>query len=114
MAPLSDPIIIKKIHSALSNWQYTGYVIWKPIARSWVEKNLQGMTTRAVAEIIFQHVDSGGEIDQVNESRSEWSGQRFHYDFRIPVEGRLIYIETVLMENDPEDPVIRVVSIHEV
>ncbi len=113
MAPLSDPVIYAKIYSALSNWRYTGYVTWKSVARAWMETNLEGMTTRFVAEMMFEHVFSGGEIDQVKESRSEWSEQDFHYDFRISIEGRLIYVETVLIEDDPDDPIINVVSIHD-
>jgi len=113
MVPLSDPIISAKIQYALSNWRYTGYVTWKAIARAWIETNLDGMTARFVAAMMFEHVAAGGEIDQVKETRFEWSEQRFHYDFRIPIGDRLIYIETVLIEDDPEDPTIHVVSIHE-
>ena len=114
MAPLSDPVIFAKIRSALSNWRFTGYVAWKPIARAWIEANLEGMTARFVAEMMFEHVVSGGEVDQVKEIRSEWSEHRFHYDFRIPIGDRLIYIETILIEDDPEDTIIHVVSIHDV
>jgi hypothetical protein len=114
MAPLGDPIVYAKIYGALSNWRYTGYVTWKAVARAWVETNLEGATTRAVAEMMFEHVVSGGEIDQVKESRLEWTEQRFHYDFRISVGDRLIYVETVLIEDDPQDPIIHVVSIHDV
>ena len=114
MAPLSDPDIIAKIRNALSNWRYTGYVTWKAVAKTWVDKNLDGMTARFVAEMMFEHVVSGGEVDQVKETRSEWSEQQFHYDFRILIGDRLIYIETILIEDDPEDPIISVVSIHDV
>ena len=49
----------------------------------------------------------------MRETRLEWTEHRFHYDFRIPIADRLIYIETILMDDDPEDPTIHVVSIHE-
>ncbi|HEY4760625.1 MAG TPA: hypothetical protein VIH42_08605 [Thermoguttaceae bacterium] len=114
MAPLSDPLIIAKIYQALSEWNCTGYITWKAIARAWVQANLEGMTTRAVGEEMFRFVDAGGQIDQVIESRPEWSEHRFHYDFRIPIAGRIPYIETILVEDDPEDPTIHVVSIHDV
>lgn len=33
--------------------------------------------------------------------------------FRINVGDRLLYIETILVEHDPDDPTIHVVSIHD-
>ncbi len=43
------------------------------------------------------------------------SGRRsaYHYDFRMEIAGRLLYIETVLIEDDPEDSIVHVVSIHD-
>jgi hypothetical protein len=38
---------------------------------------------------------------------------RFHYDFRLEVGGRLLYIETILAEDDQDDPTIHVVNIHD-
>jgi hypothetical protein len=71
------------------------------------------MTTRAVGEEMFRYVEAGGPIDQVSETRPQWSEHRFHYDFRISISGRQVYIETILVEDDPEDPTIHVVSIHD-
>jgi hypothetical protein len=50
MGQLTDPIILAKFRRALGQWRFTGYVTWKPIARQWVEQNLEGWTTRAIAE----------------------------------------------------------------
>ena len=113
MAPLTNPELLAKFRFALSEWNCTGYVTWKSVAREWVEKNSEGVTTRALGEEMFRHVNAGGEIDQVQESRAEWSDRQFHYDFRILIEGRLLYIETVLIDDDPDDPTIHVVSIHD-
>ena len=113
MAPLTDPAILGKFRHALSEWKCAGYITWKRVAREWVERNLDGYTTRAVGEEMFRHVEAGGFIDQVRETRREWTEHRFHYDFRIPIAGRLIYFETILMDDDPEAPTIHVVSIHE-
>jgi hypothetical protein len=113
MARLTDPTIVAKFEQALSQWKFTGYVTWKPIARQWVEENLEGWTTKAVAEEMFHFCESGGEIDEVRESRPEWSEKRFHYDFRVEIGGRLLYIETILADDDPNDPTIHIVSIHD-
>jgi hypothetical protein len=114
MPPLTDPELVAKLRRILAQWNFTGYVTWKPLAREWVEKNLEGVTTRAIGEELFRHLNAGGEVDEVKEMRPEWSEFRFHYDFRVSIEGRLLYIETILVEDDPHDPTIHVVSIHDV
>ena len=113
MAPLTDAAILEKFRHALGEWNCTGYVTWKPVAREWVEDNLEGFTTRAVGEELFRYVEAGGKIDQVGETRPDWSEQRFHYDFRLPIAGRLVYIETLLVEDVRDDPTIHVVSIQD-
>ena len=114
MAPLSDPAILAQFRNALSEWNCTGYITWKKVAREWVEANLEGFTARAIGEAMFHHVEAGGEIDQIRETRAEWSSERFHYDFRITLGERFLYIETILVEDAPDDPTIHVVSIHDV
>ncbi len=114
MARLTDPEALARIQHALSQWKFTGYITWKPIARQWLEENLEGWTTRSVGEEMFRFVAAGGEIDPVRETRPQWSEYRFHYDFRIDLGGRSVYIETLLVEDDPIDPMIHVVSIHDV
>ncbi len=75
---------------------------------------MEGMTTRSVSEEMFHFFAAGGEIDQVRETRPQWSEHGFHYDFRMEIGGRLLYIETILVEDDADDPTIYVVSIHDV
>lgn len=113
MPPLTDPETLRKFRHALGEWNYAGYITWKTVARAWIEQNLEGFTTCAVGEEMFRHFEAGGVIDQVRETRAEWSEQRFHYDFRIDLGDRRVYIETVLVEDDPGDPTIHVVSIHD-
>ena len=113
MAPLMDAAILAKFRHALSAWNFAGYVTWKSVAREWVESNLEGFTTRSIGEEMFRFLEAGGKIDQVKETRREWTEQPFHYDFRLSIEGRLVYIETILVEDDPDDPTIHVVSIHD-
>lgn len=73
MARLTDPDISAKFQHALSQWRVTGYITWKPIARQWVEQNLEGWTTRAVGEEMFHYFQAAGDIDQTREKRPEWS-----------------------------------------
>ena len=44
----------------------------------------------AVGEEMFRHFQARGDIDQIRETRPEWSEQRYHYDFRIEIGGRLL------------------------
>ena len=113
MAPLNDLEILAKFRHALQLWRFTGYITWKATAHEWVEWNLEGWATRALGEEMSCHFDTGGEIDQVRETRPEWSERSYRYEFRIQIGDRLIYIETILVEDDPNDPTVHVVSIHD-
>ncbi len=63
-----------------------------------------------------QHAESGGVIDEVRETRPEWSGDyEYHYDLRLSVQGKLVYVETRLHFVPPfvpDDPSILVVNVH--
>ena len=63
MAPLTDTAILEKFRLALSEWNCTGHITWKSISRECVEANLEGFTTRAVGEAMFNYVETGGKID---------------------------------------------------
>jgi hypothetical protein len=61
-------------------------------------------------------VAAGGIIDQQAETRPEWTTHDYHFDLRIPLSGRVLYIETRLIyrkPDDPDDPRIHVVNIHD-
>ena len=69
-----------------------------------------------IAELMHEFVEGGGEIDEQPETREQWLEYEFHYDLRFPIRGRRVYIETLLLFNDPDDPDdpwIHVVSIHD-
>jgi hypothetical protein len=62
---------------------------------------------------MHQHVQADGVIDQVRERRPEWNDRDYHYDFRLAWTGRSLYIETVLVDDNPKNPYLDVVSIHD-
>ena len=113
MPPLTDPAILAFFHSALSNWNVTDYVTEKDLVMEWRAKNLPRVALKAVAKLMFDHLQAGGVIDQTPETRPEWNDRPFHYDFRILVGGRRVYIETVLVDDDPTDPFVHIVSMHD-
>jgi len=114
MPPLTDTIILSQFDAVLNNWNYTDYVTAKPQVLDWIANNLAGLGFKDVAKAMHAHCRSGGVIDQVPECRPEYSAWPYHYDFRLQLAGKLLYIETILQDDDPRDPTIRIVSIHDV
>lgn len=114
MPPLTDAIILAKFHAILANWSYTDYVTAKPLALDWIANNLAGLSLKDVAKAMNDYCRTGGVVDQVRERRPEYSAWPYHYDFRLQLAGKEIYIETILQDDDPKDPTIRIVSIHDV
>jgi|SRR5437660_432753 len=114
MPPLTDPVILAQFQAVLANWNYTGYVTAKDVALTWIAKELGGLTLKDVAKAMHQFLTAGGIIDQERETRPEWDYWPFHYDFRFPLGSRELYIEVLLQDDDPKDPTIHIVSIHDV
>jgi hypothetical protein len=114
MPPLTDPVILDQFKAVLANWNYTGYVTAKDVVLEWIANNLAGLTLKDVARAMEGHMARSDVIDQVPETRPEWSMWPFHYDFRLQLAGREVYLETILKDDDPKDPTIRIVSIHDV
>ena len=113
MAALTDPSIRAQFLAVLANWNYTDYITAKPLALDWIANNLGGLGLKDVAKAMNDFCRSGGVIEQVAERRAEYSNWPSHYDFRLQLVGRAIYIETILQDDDPKDPTIRIVSIHD-
>lgn len=114
MPPLSDAAILAQFRAVLANWNYTDYVTAKDIVLEWIAQNLGGRTLKDVARAMNNFLLAGGVIDQVPETRPAWTTWPYHYDFRLPLGGRNLYIETILQDDDPKDPTIDIVSIHDV
>ncbi len=113
MVRLDDQRILKLFRLGLSEWNCDGFVVWKKRPSQWVDENLEGHTTRSVAKLMCEHFDAGGEIDQTRERRADYASfYEFHYDFRFAIDGRRVYIETVLDETST-GPTITVVSMHD-
>lgn len=116
MAPLNDPQIQAQFAAVLNNWNVTGYVTAKEIVLDWIAENVPGYDLRAIAKLIHDYLQAGGMPDQVRERRPEYNDRDYHYDdFRLPIpeRQRQVYIETILMDDDPSDPTIYIVSMHD-
>src|SRR5438105_13503677 len=102
MLPLTEPELLTCYKNALANWRYDGYIIFTEVAQEWIRVDLSSLSRREIGRLLHEHVVAGGEIDQQQENRLEWSMHDHHFDFLITGRGRHIYLETRLLYDDPE------------
>lgn len=114
MPPLTDPAILAMFHKVLAEWRCTGYVTAKETAVDWIADHLGGLSLQDVVRALHDFIRNGGVIDQQPERRPEWNHWPYHYDFRLTVGSRRLYVETILQDDDPKDPTVHIVSIHDV
>ena len=119
MPPLTDPIRLAAYRDALRNWNVFGYIQFELTEEAirWIKRELQGMTFKEIKQSMHEFVAAGGAIDEVKETRSEWSDHEYHYDLRITINSKsVVYIETRLNVREPfvpDESSIVVVNIHE-
>ena len=112
MPHLTDPVILAAFHATLSNWNVTDYVAGRQAMES-RSKEMPHVPLKAVAKRMYEHLQAGGTIDQTPETPPEWNDRPFHYDFRLVIDGWHMYIETILVDDDPTDPTVHIVSMHD-
>lgn len=111
MPPLGDEALLERLLEALEGWRYDGYIDWKPRATAWLRKNLPGCSQKAIGRAMYSHVTGGGAIYEAKENYEGYRDDHpFHYDYRILVAGKRIYIETVF-DDKRMGPTITVVNI---
>lgn len=94
MADHISSALREKFIEALSASIHHDDVEFSNVALDWIDANLSNLTTEDVLERLRLFIEQGGEIDQVQETRPEWKGDRqYHYDARFPIDGRATYIE---------------------
>ena len=99
MAPLTDPARLEAYKDTLGNWSFEGFIQFglTQTAYGWIKRELDSITTKEIGRLMHEYVAAGGEIDEVRETRPEWSDEyEFHYDLRFTIQGRPVYIETCL------------------
>jgi hypothetical protein len=79
--------------NALRNWNYEGYVRFRPLAQDWLRSNLAEYAEREIGWELFEFVQRGGMIDEQEERRAEYVSFGFHYDLRMTIGGRGVYFE---------------------
>jgi hypothetical protein len=114
MPRLTDPLILGRFQTVLADWKYRGFVTAKDTVLEWLATNLPNQEITDIAKLMYEHLCANREIDQVRERRPDYTIREYHYDFRLDVEDRHVYIETVLVDDDPNDLSIQIVSMHDV
>jgi hypothetical protein len=99
MASLTDPELLCKFREALNEWNFDGFIQWKRRPAEWLRENLSNHTQKAVNRLMYEYVLGGGEIDETKENYEGYRDSHpYHYDFRVPIGGSVLYIETVFDE----------------
>src|SRR5262245_19982481 len=76
---------------------------------------MSGLTPNGVKSDLIAHVCKGGAVVQVPETRPEYNDRPFYYKVILPVSGLRhgLFIEMVLVDDDPEVPTVHIVNAHE-
>jgi hypothetical protein len=116
--PEDREVRLRCYRNALRNWLYDGYIVPKKRVEEWLRQELPEFLWRDIRAELFRYVEAGGEIDEQAETRPEFVHYEFHFDLRVEIGGRRLYFETVLEirkdPDDPDDPMIVVVNVHDV
>jgi hypothetical protein len=117
LAPLTDPTRLAAYKDALSNWSFEGYVQFglEETAYRWIKHELGSISLKEIGRLMYEYVEGGGNIDEVPETRPEWSEYEFHYDLRFTIQEKPVYIESRLNYREPlipDESSILVVNIH--
>lgn len=119
MPQLTNPDRLLAYRNALGNWSVTDYIQFELTeqAHQWIRRELDNVTLKDIGRLMFEHVNAGGDIDEVPETRPEWSQKyEFHHDLRFMIRDKPVYIETRLhfrLPVVPDESWILVVNVHE-
>ena len=112
MPKLTEAAIIAVITMAFELRRYRGFVTWKRQATEDVRRHFPGYTPEFIEELAHKHLASGGVIKFVNEWREGLLDDPVHYDFVIADKPKPIYVETVVLRMDIDDPGVEIRSCH--
>ena len=113
MARLTNREVLEKFRFSLTDWNIPGCIIWYHDAKRFINEELDGWTVKGIGRLMYEHFLARGEIDEQPENRDEYRGLGPHYDFRLLVGVRKVFIETRLGVDHFDDPVVHVVNMHD-
>lgn len=94
----------------------TGDCEWSDSAARRVrsDPDLSGVTLEGITALLRGHVDRGGVIERRSETRPDYS-QECWFRVIVPVDRfrHGLFVEIILVDEDPEAPAVRIVNAHE-
>ncbi len=110
--PAEHALVVKAITCGVG-----GCCEWDEKAARRFRRNppLSGLTPEGVKDELIDYVSRGGDVVQVDETRTEYNDRAFYYKVILPTSGLRhgLFIEIVLDDDDPELPTVRIVNCHE-
>lgn len=112
--PVEHALVVKAIELAR---RFKGCCEWSESSARRVRQRppCEGLTPEGIKELLIQHVEQKGKLVQVREKREEYDDRRFYYKVVVPVPGfvRGLFVEVVLVDDDPDCPAVLIVNAHE-
>lgn len=112
---MPDPDDVEIVRRAILS-PTTGDFEWSESAsrRMRSDPSLSGLTEEGVKALLQEYVAQGGSIDRRMEKRTEHP-QDFWFRVVVPVKQfrHGLFVEIILVDEDPEAPVVQIVSVHE-
>ncbi len=95
--------------------RFEGYCEWESKAEKRLRDNppIDGLAPRGIQRLLLEHVlAKSGEIIQISEKREEYKSRNYYYKAIIPTEEIELFVELILVDDDPKDPTIKIVNAH--
>jgi len=94
--------------------RFRNYCEWQQKAALRVLEELPlGLTPEAIKALLLEHVlVRSGEIVQVPEKRNEYRHRKYYYKVIVPFKSAELFVELVLLDDDPTDPSVNIVNAH--
>ena len=112
--PAEHALVVKAIELAR---RFKGCCEWNASSARRVRKKppCEGLTPEGIKELVIQHVEQKHELLQVREKRQEYVDRRFYYKvvLALPELVRGLFVELVLVDDDPDCPAVWIVNAHE-
>jgi hypothetical protein len=108
------------VHKAICS-RVLGHIQWKDAAarRMRDDRGLEGLTLRGIRAVLRQFVLDGHSLQARRETRAEFLEERpndpYWYRALLPIPGLPgeLFVEVVLADDDPEEPWVEIVSVHQ-
>ena len=112
---MPDPDDVELVRRAILSGT-TGDCEWSDAAARKMrsDPSLSLLTVQGITTLLRDYVAQGGVIDRRAERRPEYP-QDYWYRVIVPVEQFThgLFVELILVDEDPEAPAVQIVSVHE-